>query len=288
MMSFSILTFLIGLAATGPASSAAGIATPQAVVLVTGATGRTGVLLYKLLKAKGVNVRGLVRNTTKARFVLGCDKCDASEGIFVGDITKKESLVSAMKGATGLAIVTSAIPICEGPGLDPSKCSYPTGEFPVDIEFHGGKMQIEAFAEASQGILGPVVLCSSMGSTNPEGFLEKLGNGHIGFFKLNEEAFLMSSGLPFTIVKPCGLVDSPEEESELLVGHDDDLQVQPPTIARADVARVMAEALLKPQEAAGLRFDLCSRVGTPTTDISKVFRAAKYPWQHAVSAETVV
>lgn len=27
----------------------------------------------------------------------------------------------------------------------------------------------------------------AIGTTEPDGFLEKLGNGHIGFFKLNEE-----------------------------------------------------------------------------------------------------
>ena len=36
-------------------------------VVVTGATGRSGSLIYLDLKTRGVNVRGLVRNTSKAR-----------------------------------------------------------------------------------------------------------------------------------------------------------------------------------------------------------------------------
>ena len=36
-------------------------------VLVTGATGRTGALLYSWLKAKNIPVRAFVRNATKAR-----------------------------------------------------------------------------------------------------------------------------------------------------------------------------------------------------------------------------
>merc|ERR1712232_533 len=80
-------------------------------VVVTGATGRTGALVYKALKAKGVPVRGFVRNATKAKELLGCSKCDASEGIFVGDITDAASLNAPMQGAGSLVIATSAVPI---------------------------------------------------------------------------------------------------------------------------------------------------------------------------------
>jgi len=254
------------------------------VVLVTGATGRTGMLVYNMLKEQGVGVRGLVRNVTKARELLKCDKCDAAEGIFVGDVTKKETLSAAMEGVTALAITTSSVPHCTD-FKDPKTCGYPKGGFPVDVDYNGGKNQIEVFGKMSNGTPGPVVLCSSMGTTDPESFLEKLGNGHIGFYKLNEESFLMSSGIPFTIIKPCGLYDAEAGKRELRVGHDDDMHETPPTIPRADVAKVMVEALLKPKEAEDLRFDLCSRVGTPTTDIGKVFEAARYPWRAAEATQ---
>mmetsp|Transcript_49397 Transcript_49397/g.143197 ORF Transcript_49397/g.143197 Transcript_49397/m.143197 type:complete len:275 (-) Transcript_49397:145-969(-) len=273
--------FLIG--AVGAALlHVAAAASASPTVLVTGATGKTGSLLFKMLKSKGIEVRGLVRNVTKARQVLNCTGCDASEGIFVGDITKKETLVPAMQGATALAIVTSAIPQCKG-----HDCFYPKGAFPVDIDWHGGKAQVTAFAEAQHGFQGPVVMCSSMGTTEPDSFLEKLGNGHIGFFKLNMEAFLMSSGLPFTIVKPCGLIDTPPSLNELVVGHDDEMHLQPPTVSRADVARVLTEALTNPALAAGLRFDLCSRAGAPTRDVAQVLASARYPW-NARADEVVV
>ena len=55
-------------------------------VLVTGAGGRTGALIYKQLKDMGVeNVRASVFSLDKARSQLGCNKCDASEGIYVGE-----------------------------------------------------------------------------------------------------------------------------------------------------------------------------------------------------------
>merc|ERR1719313_2861456 len=78
-------------------------------VVVTGATGRSGSATYLLLKKAGVNVRGLVRNTSKARQYLGCSKCDESEGIFVGDITKQETLLPAMAGAHGMVITTGPV-----------------------------------------------------------------------------------------------------------------------------------------------------------------------------------
>jgi len=109
-------------------------------VLVTGATGRTGQLVYKLLKEKGVPVRGLVRNATKARELLKCDKCDQSEGIFIGDVTQKENLAAAMDGATALAVATSAAPQCKD-FKDPSTCSYPKGDYPVDVDFTAARLR---------------------------------------------------------------------------------------------------------------------------------------------------
>lgn len=249
------------------------------VVVVTGATGKTGALLFGALKAQGVEVRGLVRNSTKARQVLNCTKCDTSEGIYIGDVTKKETLTAAMEGATVLAIVTSAVPHCAN-FHDPTSCSYSKGGMPVDIDFNGAKAQVEAFTGAQRdGADGHVVLCSSMGTTEPNSFLDKLGNGQIGFFKLNEEAFLMSSGLPFTIVKPCGLTDDPPGQRQLVVGHDDDLHLVPPAVPRADVARVMVESIMRPDEGKNLRFDLCSKAGEPTTDLGALLAAARWPWE---------
>ena len=46
-----------------------------------------------------LQVRGLVQNRSKARQVLGCVRCDAEEGIFVGDVTDPETLVEPNRGA---------------------------------------------------------------------------------------------------------------------------------------------------------------------------------------------
>jgi len=248
------------------------------VVIVTGATGRTGAIVYGMLKQHGVNVRGLVRNVSKARELLACTKCDESEGIFVGDITKPETLIAPMAGTSSLVIATSAIPVCNS---FPRECHYPAGGLPKDVDWNGGKAQVAAFAEQAHG-KGMVALISSMGTTNPDGFLEKLGNGHIGFYKLNLESFLMASGLKYTIVKPCGLPPAAVGNNTLVVGHDDELHEKAHTIARVDVARVVVAAL-QHQDVAGLRFDLCSKAGPATSDseLIKVLQDAKYPWEQA-------
>merc|ERR1712124_230679 len=92
----------------------------------------------------------------------------------------------------------------------------------------------------------------------------------------------MGSGLPFTIVKACGLGDKAGGKHKLVVGHDDkgfSLAVDH-MVSREDVARVLAASATS-KVARGLRFDLCSSLlGRPTTDIQEVFAEAEYPWQH--------
>jgi len=104
----------------------------------------------------------------------------------------------------------------------------------------------------------------------------------------------MSSGVPFTIMKPNGLNDGEPAKKEILVAHDDQgwNAMNPNTefINRADVVRLMVYAALNPEKAKGLRFDVTSKrlFGTPTTDVSKVFAAAEYPWDSRKSHEVVV
>ncbi len=45
----------------------------------------------------------------------------------------------------------------------------------------------------------------------------------------------MSYGLPYTIVKPCGLLDTPAGNATLTVRHDDEAKPNPPAISRGDV-----------------------------------------------------
>lgn len=274
-MNFLFVSALFGLFA---------VATVQArVVVVTGATGRSGVQVFQALKAlssRGIEVRALVRNATKAKSLLGCTACDESEGIFLGDATKGATMSRVMSGADALVITTASESDCKFGFLD---CKYQDGEAPKDISFDSVKTQVSAFAESA----GPevtqrhVVLMSTMDTTKPDNFLDRLGNGHVTFYSLNGEAFLMSSGLPFTIVKACGLNDGEGGKHKLITGHDDEgfNMALNHAITRADVARVMVAAVAAPEKSAGLRFDLCSTMfGQPQSDAAAILEDAMYPW----------
>lgn len=238
----------------------------DSIVLVTGATGRTGSEVYRQLKASPSvkQTRALVTSIAKAKQYLNCSKCDASEGIYVGDVTDASSLKSAFQGVTAVAIAVGA------PGNSTTKTQHA-------IDYEGVINQAQTLAVLNAATVGlanlQIVLCSSMGTTirNPLPFM----GGTDLFYKLNAEAFLGSSGLKTVIVKPCGLSTAAGGSTTLVTGHDDKLAVTH-TIARADVAAVMVEAVL--EGASNLRFDLCAKPG-PATNPKDVLQQAKYPWQ---------
>jgi len=254
------------------------------VVTVTGATGRTGSTVYLALKKQNFTVRALVRNVSKARTILGCDKCTAEEGIFVGDVKDAASMHAAMDGADTLVITTGPAYHCLIPSIYIG-CKYYDGADPEAMSWKAVRAQVSAFANTSRNNADRhVVLTSNDLTTLPDNFLDKIDNGFGCFYALNGEAFLMSSGVPFTIIKPNGLGGGDAGKQEIVVAHDDegwkptDLNYE--FIARSDVARLLTFAAANPKQATGLRFDVTSKKsgGTPTTDISTVFPQAMEPW----------
>eukprot|EP00548_Thalassiothrix_antarctica_P016084 CAMPEP_0194178054 /NCGR_PEP_ID=MMETSP0154-20130528/11731_1 /TAXON_ID=1049557 /ORGANISM="Thalassiothrix antarctica, Strain L6-D1" /LENGTH=327 /DNA_ID=CAMNT_0038892871 /DNA_START=166 /DNA_END=1149 /DNA_ORIENTATION=+ len=243
-------------------------------VIVIGATGRTGSLLYHELKKRGVDdVRAFVRDAEKARIKLGCLKCDKTEGIYVGDATIPEDLERAMSNG---AVTKLAIAIGASPTALP--------DIQRKVEFDSVVYSVEALAKAHGGTRKDlrVVYCSSMGTekANPPSFF-----GDLPHWKLNSEAFLSSSAIPNTvIVKPCGLPEKMSgKNSTLLVGHNGTITEGSPyhSVSRADVASVMAEALMMPNEcgrSTTLRFDLCSIPGPATTDLKSLIDSARWDW----------
>lgn len=265
-------------------------------VLVTGATGRTGQLMYKRLKAENkYNVRAFVRNATKAKDLLGCSACDEAEGVFEGDLTKPETLTHVMEGTDVLAIATSSGPTCNGPLGPLSGCTYAKGAEPINIDFKGTKAQVKAFAMASGDIASKrIMYVSTMDTTAPDNFLDRLGHGFVSFYHLQAEVSIMTSGIPYTILKACGLGDGEGGKKSLSVGHDDDTFSFTHMVNRDDVARVLVEAVNEPAASKNLRFDMCANwFGAATTDIkTDIFDKARYPWaskaRGAAETETVV
>jgi len=211
-----------------------------------------------------------VRNVTKARALLNCSSCGPDEGIFVGDVTVPATLTPAFLGVDTVAIAAGA-----GAGT-------PKKEEKA-IEFTGVENQVRALVANVTSLRSlQVVLCSSMGTTNPNP--PPFEGGSTLFWKLNAEAFLGFSGVPSAIVKPCGLGTGPGGQHTLGVGHDDELPGVEFTVNRADVAAVMAEAVV---QRSAVRFLLCDKLlGRPTTDMAALLREAEWPWQQSARASS--
>lgn len=252
----------------------------EQTVLVTGATGRTGSIAYKLLQNMSQQEnstiappRGLVRNITKAREVLNCDKCDASEGIFIGDVSNSSLLPDEAFSNVDSVLVAVGI----GAGA--------TREEMTDVEWKGVEHQVQKLItnnDNSDLSNLHTVLISSMGTTYPNP-LPFMGGKDL-FYKLQAETFLGSCGISTTIVKPCGLDDKPGGQAQLIVGHDDTiLTMTQSTISRADVAAVAVQAAISREDViahGNIRTDLCSSSkGVPTSDLDALLVSSTWPWQ---------
>jgi len=248
-------------------------------VLVTGATGRTGSLVVRKLQQRPnqFNVRGFARNREKVEQVF-----DTTEGFYFGDIRDLSALTSASDGCQSLVILTSAVPVLSGipqPGQRP-EFTFPADEMPEFIDYQGQVNQIQAALAAG---VKHIVLVGSMGGTNKDHPLNRIGNGNILIWKRKAEQELIDSGIDYTIIRAGGLLDEPGGKRELLVGKDDTLLINPPggiptSIPRADVAELVVQALLEPN-ARNKAFDTISKPenapdAVVTRDFAAVFAQA--------------
>ena len=244
---------------------------PPTTVLVTGAGGRTGQIVYRKLKERSQQfvTRGLVR-TPESK-----EKIGGGDDVYVGDIRDESTIIPAMRGIDQLIILTSAVPLMK-PGFDPTKGGRPEfyfedGAYPEQVDWIGQKNQIDAAKAAG---VKHIVLVGSMGGTNPNHPLNSLANGNILIWKRKAEQYLAESGIPYTIIRAGGLQDRDGGVRELLVGKDDELlQTNTKGIPRVDVAEVCIQALLH-EETKFKAFDLASKpegTSTPTTDFKALF-----------------
>ncbi len=193
----------------------------EKLVLVAGATGGTGRALVTNLRAQGYSVRALVRDEAKARVVLGDDLSYVG-----GDVRDIESLKPAMKG---VRYVISSIG---------SSRSDPANNAEA-VDFGGIKNLANAAAAAN---IEQFVLVSSSGVTQEDHFLNKAFD-NILIWKFKGEEALRASGVPYTIVRPGGLVNTPGGEDALVFAQGDTTSGR---ISREDVALICIAALQTP------------------------------------------
>lgn len=252
-------------------------------VLVTGAGGQTGQHVFRKLLAKpGYYPIGTVRSEQSRQALLDSDAPVPAENVVVCDITSKDApskLDELMKDCDALMICTSAKPAPTGEvdaETQRPKFGFPNGQ-PELVDWIGQKNLIDAAKRANKEV--HVVLCGSMGGTNPDNSLNNLGKvgtsgGDILKFKRKSEVYLMEeSGLPYTIVHPGGLLNEPGNERELCLGVDDKIPgTTNNSVPREDVANVMIAALDN-DTYRGRSFDLVSKPagdGVVTTDYGKL------------------
>lgn len=189
------------------------------IVLVVGATGRTGRQTVKALRRHGFDVRALIRDAAQR----GELETDGAQAI-VGDVTREEDVRDAMAGAH---VIISALG-SKGPMSDTAHIELIEFTTIAELASLAGEMGLRQF-----------VMCSSMGVEIPD-MVPPLAE--ILRQKRRGELALESSGVPFTIVRPGGLTDdaggAPIAIARTLHGFG--------TIARADVAEVLVQALLQP------------------------------------------
>eukprot|EP00775_Hariotina_reticulata_P010885 gene10885-11039_t len=242
-------------------------------VVVTGAAGRTGLLTIKKLledKEKYSHVVGTVRNKAGSgkaltaagfpedaivEFDLAAAVASAEEGKANPSL---DNLSSALKDAQVLIIATSGVPQVKYTSLlgviagrlvgrkSMPSFTWKKGETPEQVDWLGQKLQIDAAKEAG---VKQVILISSMGGTDPNHFLNTMGDGgNILQWKRKAEQYLMASGLPYTIIHPGGLIDEAGGSKQLVLGVDDKLlERSPRNIPRADVAALAVGCIDLPQ-----------------------------------------
>ncbi|MDJ0705016.1 MAG: SDR family oxidoreductase [Leptolyngbyaceae cyanobacterium MO_188.B28] len=236
-------------------------------VLVTGATGRTGSIVFRKLRQQTDQFEavGFARSETKVQELFG-----SKESFFFGDISDPSSLQKAISACHALVILTSSVPIMKAPpkpGERPEFVFAPGG-MPEEVDFYGQKNQIDAAINAG---VNHVVLVGSMGGASENHPLNRLGNGNLLVWKRKSEQYLIDSGLDYTIIRAGGLLDQPGGERELLVSKEDLFLTNAPnsisaSIPRADVAEVVVQALKEPN-ARNKAFDVIAK---PDDDPSAV------------------
>lgn len=284
---FCILAALV-MAVIGSNPAAALSAAPKKVV-VAGAGGQTGKSLFRQLLGDDDFVAvGIVRTQTSKDTLLEDSSLaiDDESKVVVCDVTDETAVKAALDWNTvdALCICTSGTPRPTGEMKDGRPVfGFPEGGEPEIVDWVGQKSQIDAVSEATSSAVRHIVVCSSMGGTDPENPLNKFGRkidpetgeetgGNILMWKRKAEKYLIEksesdSNLKYTIVHPGGLINEPGNQRELIVGVDDDRvtyggEGSPRTVPRDDVARVMMEACRNPEAYGNRSFDL--RAQEPT------------------------
>jgi formylglycine-generating enzyme required for sulfatase activity len=217
--------------AQAPSGSPGAAAPREGLLVVAGATGRTGVHVVEHALRKGYRVRVLARRPEAARERFG-DRVEVA----VADVRDAASLGPAVAGATWLIASLGS-----SQGRDPTYS-------PDEVDYQGTRRLVEAAKAAG---VRHVVLITAMGVTQPDHPLNRASRNVLLWKALGENS-LRFSGLDYTIVRPGALLDGPGGASLSVSQGDafrdwDRPRNELPAMDRADLALVTVEALGRPE-----------------------------------------
>ncbi|CAB1119693.1 unnamed protein product [Ectocarpus sp. CCAP 1310/34] len=233
-------------------------------VLVTGAGGRTGGIVFeKLLAKEGYATKGMVRTEKSANNLKKKCKVEVLDSnIAIADLATPGLLAAALEGMEAVVLCTSAVPKIypfsiakvmfkkmilrsEDPGRP--KFYWCENGTPEEVDWLGAKALIDAAKAAG---VKHFVYVGSMGGTQPDNFLNTIGKqedgtgGDILLWKRKAEEYLIASGMTYTIIHPGGLLDKEGGKRQLVLDTDDKmLERKSRSIPRADVAQAVATGI---------------------------------------------
>lgn len=250
MISLAIAIFATAFMTNGVAESVADAGVQEVaggLVLVAGATGGTGQHVVTELVAQGYRVRAFVRDIDEAREKLGSDIEYAQ-----GDVRQRDSIDEALGGVNAIICAIGA-----GRG-DPTNA-------PEFVDYGGVKNLVEAAAAAD---LKQFVLVSSAGVTDEGHMLNKMFD-NVLIWKFKGEEVVRGSGVPYTIVRPVGLVNKSSDVAAVFFQQGDEAEG---IIPRVDVAKVLVAALMYP-EARNRTLEVASSESAGSEDWQSQFAA---------------
>jgi uncharacterized protein YbjT (DUF2867 family) len=237
------------------------------LVLVAGATGGVGQLVVARLLEKNLQVRILTRNAAKATKMF-----NNRVEIVVGDIRDATTLPTAMQDVTHIICCTgtTAFPSAKWE-FDPSPNLMEWGIVFLNPAYRDARAKNTPAKVDGQGVSNLVaaaprnlqrfVFVSSLGVLRkdkpPFSILNAFG---ILDAKLKGEEAIISSGLPYTIIRPGRLIDGPytsydlntllkaktEGKLDVVIGTEDTLLGD---ASRIDVAAACVECIFHPTSA---------------------------------------
>jgi uncharacterized protein YbjT (DUF2867 family) len=226
------------------------------LVVVAGATGRTGVHVVEHALREGYRVRVMARRPEVARELFG-DRVE----IVAADVHDAATLAPAMAGAAYVIATLGS-----SGGKDPSYT-------PEEIEYRGNARLVEAAKAAG---VRHFVMVSSMGITQFDHPLNRMLRNVLLWKALGENS-LRFSGLDYTIVRPGMLLNGPGG-ARLSVSQGDQFRdwegprERVPAMDRSDLALVMVKALGRP-ELRGRTFEVTAeRAASGPVDWDALYR----------------